>query len=305
MFKKILAYISSIFILYIIFLYVINYNYIPYFSTKFGGYKPNGYGHLNTRIKEIKNINYNLDILFLGSSHSYRGFDTRYYVNKKTFNLGSSSQSPVQTNILLKRYIDNVKPKIVIYEVYPPTFYKSQINPALDLVSNDKNDNLSLNMVLSANDIKLYNTFLIASINDFFNINKNNIEPIVKGNDYYIKGGFVESKISFADKKIHNNNTWNIDYKQIKIFEENLKLIKNNNSRIILVFAPISKSLYNSYNNNSKIDSLFNSFKVEYYNLNKLIEINDTLDLYDDHHLNKNGVKKLNLKMIEIINKKT
>ncbi|MBQ0147862.1 MAG: hypothetical protein KBS93_05315, partial [Flavobacteriaceae bacterium] len=66
-----------------------------------------------------------------------------------------------------------------------------------------------------------------------------------------------------------------------------------------------SKSLYNSYNNNSKIDSLSNSFKVEYYNLNKLIEINDTLDLYDDHHLNKNGVKKLNLKMIEIINKKT
>ena len=35
-------------------------------------------GFLNSRVKDIRNY-HNVDVLFLGSSHSYRTFDTRYY----------------------------------------------------------------------------------------------------------------------------------------------------------------------------------------------------------------------------------
>src|SRR5690606_4167572 len=73
------------------------------------------YGHLNTRVKEISKFQ-DVDILVLGSSHAYRGFDNRVFEKQglKLFNLGSSSQSPMQTNILLNQYVDELNPKLVV-----------------------------------------------------------------------------------------------------------------------------------------------------------------------------------------------
>ena len=53
-------------------------------------------GHLCSRIKDIRNY-HDVDILFLGSSHSYRTFDTRTYeaAGYHCFNLGSSIQTPM------------------------------------------------------------------------------------------------------------------------------------------------------------------------------------------------------------------
>ena len=65
-------------------------------------YKQRG-GHLHSRLLEI-NKHQNVDVLFLGSSHAYRGFDTRIFKESgiASFNLGSSSQAPVQSLLLLK-----------------------------------------------------------------------------------------------------------------------------------------------------------------------------------------------------------
>jgi hypothetical protein len=83
-------------------------------------YRIGSKGHMYSRIQELRETK-NIDILFLGSSHSYRGFDTRIFSGNgyKSFNLGSSSQTHIQSNILLKRYIDQLIPKLVIYEVNP------------------------------------------------------------------------------------------------------------------------------------------------------------------------------------------
>ena len=37
-----------------------------------------GYGHTHSRLAEVKTYK-DVDILFLGSSHAYRGFDTRIF----------------------------------------------------------------------------------------------------------------------------------------------------------------------------------------------------------------------------------
>src|SRR5690554_458534 len=64
-------------------------------------------GHTETRLKEVKSFG-DVDILFLGSSHAYRGFDTRIFKKAgfRSFNLGTSAQTPLQTQILLRRYLD-------------------------------------------------------------------------------------------------------------------------------------------------------------------------------------------------------
>ena len=82
--------------------------------------------------RKIKNV----DVLFLGSSHAYRGFDPRIFRKRgySSFNLGSSAQTPSQTKVWLKRYLKHLNPKIVIYEVYPGTFSSDGIEASLDLV---------------------------------------------------------------------------------------------------------------------------------------------------------------------------
>jgi hypothetical protein len=122
---------------------------------------PGGYGHLNSRIKEIPQ-HPNVDILVLGSSHAYRGFDTRIFekYGYSMFNLGSSSQTPVQTQVLLHRYLELLSPKLIIYEVNPMLFNSDGIEASLDLLANDEVDRHSAEMALIQNHIKIYNTLV-------------------------------------------------------------------------------------------------------------------------------------------------
>ena len=265
-------------------------------------YRIGSYGHMYSRLSEVKNKK-NIDILFLGSSHAYRGFDTRIFSKYgiKTFNLGSSSQTPIQTKVLLDRYLNKLNPKIIIYEVYPVTLMIDGVESSLDLISNDKNDLPSLKMSLKINNITTYNTLLYGFINDIFNINKSFSEPIIKGDDRYISGGFVEKKIgyynptstSFEKKEIVLNKT------QFKAFSEIVSIIKKNGIKLILVYAPIPHYNYERYTNNWYFDSIMKKYS-EYYNFNEIMSLDNSY-FQDSHHLNQKGVELFNEKLIDIL----
>lgn len=259
-------------------------------------------GYMFTRIKELKNLSKNIDVLFLGSSHAYRGFDPRNFKNKNVFNLGSSIQSPMQTHVLLNRYLDKINPQTIIYEVYPATFTVDGVESSLNLIACDKNDQYSLQMAFAANNVKTYNTLVYGYFVDAFHFYKKFEEPGNIGDDTYIPGGYVERKISYYKHQIiPPKNKWNFNIKQIKKFEENISLIKNKNINLVLVCAPFTKSLYNSYTNNNYFDSLMKSYNLPYYNFNNTMQLDDSLDFYDASHLNQNGVNKFNQKLKETL----
>ena len=135
-------------------------------------YKIGAYGHMNSRIKEIPNYS-NIDILFIGSSHSYRGFDPRIFkeYNYNVFNLGSSSQSPIQQELLLTQYFSSLNPKLVVFEVFPKIIESDGVESALDLLANNKIDYNALKMCFKTNNIKTYNTLIFAYYRQFFNLN--------------------------------------------------------------------------------------------------------------------------------------
>ncbi|WP_235802667.1 SGNH/GDSL hydrolase family protein [Vaginella massiliensis] len=99
------------------------------------------YGHLNTRVKEIPNYK-DIDLLILGSSHAYRGFDTRVFEKHglQMFNLGSSAQTRIQANVLLNQYLDQLNPKLVVLESYDGALELDGVESALDLAANNKID---------------------------------------------------------------------------------------------------------------------------------------------------------------------
>lgn len=270
-------------------------------------FKPNikfrmgSYGHMYSRLSEVKNKK-DIDILFLGSSHAYRGFDTRIFSNAglETFNLGSSAQTPFQTNVLLDRYLEKMNPKTVIYEVYPNAFMLDGVESSLDIIANDRNDISSLKMALKINNIKVYNTLLYASTRDLLNLNDSFSELVIKGQDIYIPGGFVEKKIAYSKPNFYRTRDISLNQFQFEAFLKIVTRLKDLDINLILVYAPIQKTNYNSFTNTALFDSMMKSYS-EYYNFNEILDLDDSLYFYDSNHLNQAGVEFFNTKLIEIL----
>ena len=263
------------------------------------------YGHLFSRAKDAEKIK-NIDILFIGSSHSYRGFDPRVFKKYgiEAFNLGSSSQTPINSKVLLRQYLEKINPKMVVIEAYAGTLSADGVESSLDLLSNNKIDINAFNMALEINKFQTYNTLLYGYFRQILGLNKNFIEPQVQDESTYIKGGgYVESKFKKNPLEEEPLGKWNISPKQINALKENIDYLKSKNIPYIIVQAPISHKLYNSKTNNKEVDNLLSAFG-KYKNFQGEIKFNDTIDFYDSNHLNQRAVERFNEKFIEYFNLK-
>lgn len=261
-------------------------------------YKQRG-GHLYSRLSELNKYQ-NVDVLFLGSSHSYRGFDTRIFKQRgiHSFNLGSSSQTPVQSLLLLKKYIDNLQPKQIIFEVCPQSLSSDGIESALDIISNDKIDFQTIKMAIKLNHIKVYNTLIYSSIRQLLNLDKDFVEAQRIGKDTYISGGYVQrDNIQFEYKSPLEKS---INPEQMMAFKELVNWVKSKDIELILVQAPVTTIEYNSYDDNISFDKLMQDYS-RYYNFNALITLEDSLHFYDPHHLNQLGVETFNSDLIDLL----
>ncbi len=299
--KNIILFIPFTVLMYIIFILFLG-EVLPQFLKPNVNYRIGSYGHMYSRIKEIKKFK-NVDLLFLGSSHSYRGFDTRIFEKYgcKTFNLGSSGQTPIQTEVLLDRYLDSLNPKIVIFEVSPMIFSSDGVESSLDLIANDKNDLLTVTKLIKWNNIKTINTAIIGFWRDYMRLDNDFVEENKKDNDYYVSGGFVEKTLNFYKPEPINKHEINIEDAQLETFKNCINKIKKRKIKLLLVQAPISKNLYNSYTNPQYFDDLISKYG-NYYNFNKLLNIQDTIHFSDSHHLNQLGVEFFNKEAVKLLN---
>lgn len=261
------------------------------------------YGHLFSRVKDAEQVK-NPDILFIGSSHSYRGFDTRVFAQHgiKAFNLGSSSQTPLNSKVLLKQYLDKINPKMVVIEAYTGTLTSDGVESSLDILSNNKIDGNSVKMAWDIHQLTTYNTLLYGYFRQILDFNKNFTEPQKQGGDYYIKGGgFVESEFRKNPLLDEPVGKWEINPKQIQALKENINFLKAKNIPYLIVQAPITEKLYHSKANNQEVNALLSSLGT-YKNFQGEIPLNDTLDFYDNNHLNQPAVVRFNEYFIKYFN---
>ena len=155
-------------------------------------------------------------------------------------------------------------------------------------------------MALDLNNVTVYNTLIYGMIRDLLNLDSDFVEPIQNGEDIYIKGGFVEKEILFFEnKESYASKKWEVIKYQKKAFERILEKLKKLKINVILVQAPITKEHYDSYSNNSEIDSYFKSL-ADYYNFNDILELPSTRYFFDSHHLNQDGVEIFNKSLVNI-----
>jgi hypothetical protein len=265
----------------------------PYHFRNVLNYRLGSNGYLHSKIRQVTSYK-NADILFIGTSHAYRGFDVRIFEahGYHTFNLGSSIQTPMQTHLLFQRYLDQIQPKLVVYDVNPEIFGSDGVESALDLISNDRIDFGSLKMAVKVNNVKAYNTLIYAYYKQITNANTGFQEPTVRGEDTYVSGGFVQKKLkTLSGEKKYAKVSYTIKDKQMELFDQNLALLRERNIPFVLVHMPLTKRLYQSKQNYKDFTQLMLEKSAgRYYDFNTLISLNDTLHFYDDNHLNQDGV---------------
>ncbi len=237
------------------------------------------YGHTLTRMQEVKKVT-DPDVLIIGSSHAYRGIDPRIFKadSINAFNLGSSAQSPINTKMLLKQYIDNVKPKLIIYEIYVGTLGIDGLTSSLDLLSNNKIDFNAIKMAKETNNFVAYNTLIFSFFRQLYGLDSYNKEEKNQGDDTYIsETGFVATKYRENKLEKYSVQKWEINPTQFKALVENINYIKQKNIPYYLVQAPITQGLYQSKLNNNETDSLLSTLGP-YKNYQNKLDLNDSTD---------------------------
>ncbi len=256
-------------------------------------YPKGGYGHMWSRLREVEDHG-PVDIVVLGNSIAYRGFDPRQFAHAgfSLFNLGSSSQSFMQTEVLVDRYMDRLNPKLVIIEVAPGSFQLDGVEAALDLLANGGIDRKMASMAWHVGGIKVFNAMIFSFIRQTLQVDRNYSEPNADpgGENKYIPGGFVEH-VSGGFSRTDQPPLMPMQPRpdQLAAFERIIDKLREEGRAVVLVEAPQTQWLTSSYLNH-RAHSMAMSAQASYINMNGLEGLNDTIDFYDENHLNQHGV---------------
>lgn len=304
--------------------------------------------HPRMRWEELYNISKekeNLDLIFLGSSHAYRSFDPEIFNSKlgiNSFNMGHSSQNPVDSYYVLKEVLKYQKPKVVVFEQYfvvaegedsdfisasyTYDYLKLSLNKLSCLV-NDFNpkeypkallmavrdkDNWTNKALIKANMLREYNLFkeLITGKKEAEKAPQESSKgEVYQGLGYVSNDGIASySELTTGNKlKDYKGSNWN--EKRLSYDDKVLKLCKENNIKVIMVTAPLpptSLKLIKNYDElHNKFQQIADKNGVEYidYNyINKEKNMFTDKDFKDADHLNSSGVKILDNDLIKYIN---
>lgn len=266
-------------------------------------YARGGYGHLLTRLQEADTTGA-VDILFLGSSHAYRGFDPRVFsaAGYRTFNLGSSSQSPVQTAWLVERYLERMAPKLVVMDVFPTTISTEGVEATLNLLSNAPVDADLLQMALATPHADVWNTAILATWRELTGANAGYREPVYHSvdQDRYIPGGYVEKgPIPFIPRSTASKLEWDPPARQWAAFLDIMQRLHARKVPVVLLQTPVTRNWQFTPAERARLDSLFTPHATAYLDLSAVLVGEEAELFYDGHHMRQATVERFNALLLD------
>ncbi len=278
-----------------------------------------------------------LDVVFIGSSHSYCTFDPEIFDSKlgiKSFQMGMPLQHMDTTYYTLKEILNYQKPKCVVLEVYwdmiDDEFELTQASYLFQVLKNDELEREYIDEVFPLAEKLKYSIDEFRYQNDYFAFksaeyrtkieNKFDVAMPAKakqeGTEYYRSKGFNYCDYKMLPDEYDKTNQfkeldgrkWEINKTQQKYLLKLTDLCKENNINIVWVTAPIAIVSMDHIKNydmiHMTIERLAEENDVEYvdYNLvSRNILTND--NFRDDAHLNYSGVEIVDNDFLEILKK--
>jgi len=263
-------------------------------------YRIASYGHMYSRLRDVRTAG-PVDVLIAGSSHAYRGFDPRLFEahGLKAFNLGSSAQTPRQTELLLDRYLDELQPQWLILEVYPASYTLDGVESTLDVLANDPIDAGMRRLVWELSNAKVWNTHIYATLSRTLGGGFPKVqEPAERDGDRYIAGtGYVERAGYYYRFDPVVSRRWTYRDQAYAALDRILEKARARDIRVWLVEAPITRAMYDSYGPQPEFVRQMQQ-RAPFTDFNGTLSLNDSLHFYDSDHLNQDGVIAFNAALL-------
>jgi hypothetical protein len=239
-----------------------------------------------------------LDILFVGSSHCYRSFDPRFYDARglRTFNMGSTSQTPLNSYYLLRDEIGRLRPRLMVIELYWETLANDGLESFLDL-----NENLAMReelaaMALATRNPRAFNG-LLARLLELDRPRVEEIELRLGRGDTYVEGGFVERAEELRKAMETERHPVKLQQRQLDYLSRLVELARDSGARVALVIQPVPLATRQAVTNLDEVMERLHRFAAD--RRVPLLDFNETMrlepdDFFDHHHLSRTGADKFN-----------
>lgn len=268
-----------------------------------------------------------IDMVFIGSSHSYCTFDPENFdsvMGTNSWQMGTPLEHYDTGLYVLKEVLKTQSPKLVVLDIYwdmmDDEFDMKQANSFFEVVKDKSVEKDYVKNVFPMNERVKYELLPIRYQQDYFaykdDVFKKSAEEKfgiygeqtvqTNGTEYYLAKGYTYCDAVIPDSELDETNQfkdldgekWSADKTQVKYIEEIVNLCKGNNIEIVFVTAPIanvSMDYIKNYDSiHIKMADIADDLGVKYIDFN-VINIDENLlsleNFRDDAHLNDSGVK--------------
>ncbi|MCC7501225.1 MAG: hypothetical protein IT229_01765 [Flavobacteriales bacterium] len=265
-------------------------------------YRTGSYYHLKggiayAKFKEFDHAAH-YDVIVIGSSHAYRGYDPRVFAahGLRMFNLGSSAQTPLNTYWLLKEYVTAANCGLLVIDLYEGAMINEGLESTSELVMNMTSDQAAIGMVTDLRDLRGLNLLALRWC-------RAGVGPDFVDSTYR-SGGFAERTDSLRtpiSRKLHSASPGRPE--QLRFLGKCLELCKERGIRVVLVthYYPQTSDRTAHRVFRVTIDSIRAPFEVPYLDLAYAHQLDDQNHFYDHNHLNLAGVRLFNEALIPLI----
>lgn len=273
-----------------------------------------------------------LDMVFLGSSHSYCTFDPANFsdaLSARSHQMGTPLQHMDTSYYALREILQYQKPKVLVLEVYwdmlDDAFEMKQANSFFEVLRNDVLYQEYVKKVFPLNEKVKYHIFAMRYQADYFAYEGNQLQKKVtekfgytipkreeetNGIEEYRKYGYVYCNTVMPASEYEETNQFkNLDGKtvsfhkaQLSYLEKIVSLCQQENIELVFVTAPIAnvsmeyiKNYDAIYNITANLADRYEIPYIDYNIVNQKEKLLINENFRDDAHLNDSGVKIVNV----------
>lgn len=251
-------------------------------------------GNSHQKFEEFDS-NEKYDVVVLGSSHAYRGYDPTIFAAEgyKAFNLGSSSQTPFNSYFLIDEYVTKDNCGLLLLDVFNVALEMEALESSSDLIQNISSDGAAGAMAFAMRDPRALNMFTLRMLNK-------DVGPYYT-DTAYIASGFSENRTMAPDSTEYGTACcWNPNVVQVKYLKRIIQLCEKRGVSLLLVNHPAPEEQRGEglRSVNRFLQNLSEDQGVVYLDFSSLSGMDSRMHFYDHTHLNQNGVEKFNRELI-------
>jgi hypothetical protein len=255
--------------------------------------EPGGFGQTLRRFRSVQQVDA-VDVLFAGSSHAVRAFDPRPYeeAGLRVFNLGSMAQTPLNSFYVLSEQVPRLKPRVLVYELYPEVIGADAVGSGQDLIVNTPTNLGMLRMTASLRSPEALMT-LVATQWSRLRTPLDAVPAAPIPGETYVEGGYLEKTDTLKTFPEQSSRTWTLEERQMDYLRRIIALCRAHGTEVLFVSHPLPDERLAAVTNDEEIYAALDAFAreegVPYNNFHGKLPLRTFEHFYDDHHLNAAG----------------